>query len=354
MKILHIAPQNTAGMPMDFVKMQRAAGHTSHLITIFKNTLDFEEDISIGLKLPASELAKKWRAKKLSNTLADKPELKYIKPKNIAEDYYFKIRDRLNKKKINEIIEEYDLFSYDIYHFDGGADLFRNVSFAKQLKERKKKIVCCYFGSDLRTRGIFKELDEISDLNLTVEFDHLSLYKGINYLFFPFDISQLSFKTPDLQKIRIIHSPTNRAYKGTDKIIKVIEELKKAADFEFLLKENIHRKELLEIKQTCSIAIDQVGGVSGGSGYGKNSIENLAMGIPTATEFSEDYLHFIKENPFICSTIDTLYNDLLELINKREKLTELSKKGRSWVEKYHSFESVNKQLMKYYEKNKII
>ena len=354
MKILHIAPQNTAGMPIDFVKMHRAAGHTSNLLTIFKNTLDFEEDISIGLSLPAGKFAKKWRDKKIQPVTSGKPKLKYVGSKNIAEEYFFRIRDRFNKKKINTIIEEFDLYSYDVYHFDGGVDLFRDVSFAKELKKRKKKIVCCYFGSDLRTRGIFKELDELSDLNLTVEFDHIALYKGINYLYFPFDSSALKYKSPQTDQIRIIHSPTNRAFKGTDRILEVIEKLKKEAKFEFLLKENIHRSELLKIKKTCNLAIDQVGGLMGGSGYGKNSIENLAMGIPTSTEFSKDYIDFIKENPFICSTIDTLYDDLLDVIKNKEKLKELSEKGSKWVEKYHSFNSVNLMLMEYYKNAGIV
>lgn len=357
MKILHIASQNTAGMPMDFVKMHRAAGQDANLLTIFKNNLDFEEDISIGLKLPSGKLAQSWRNKKVSSGAKSKnvpSKIKYIEPKNIAEELFFTVRDKLNTKKINSVIEKYDLYNYDIYHFDGGVDLFRDVSFAMELKKRKKKIVCCYFGSDLRTRGIFKELDKISDLNLTVEFDHLSLYKGINYLFFPFDLTGLEFKEPPSGKIRIIHSPTNRLYKGTDKIIPIMDKLVENADVEFLLKEKIHRKELLEIKRSCSLAIDQVGGEMGGSGYGKNSIENFAMGIPTATEFSDNYLKFLPENPFICSTIETLYNDLLELAADRNKLKMKAIEGRKWIEKYHSLESVNKRLMTLYEKYNII
>ncbi|CAN5622959.1 glycosyltransferase family 4 protein [soil metagenome] len=346
MKILHIAPQNTAGMPMDFVKMHRSAGHTSNLITIFKNTLDFEEDISIGLSLPSGKFARGWRNKKM---LSSEPEkLKYISSKNLAEDYFFRIRDKFNKKKINSIIEKHDLFNYDIYHFDGGVDLFRDVSFAKELKKRGKKIVCCYFGSDLRTRGIFKELDDISDLNLTVEFDHLKLYEGIKYLYFPFDVKAYKFRKPPEGKFKIIHSPTNRAFKGTDKIIPVMEKLCNSSDVEFLLKENMHRDELLKIKRSCTLAIDQVGGEMGGSGYGKNSIENLSIGIPTSTEFSKDYLIFIKDNPFICSTIESLYTDMLKLVEDRTKINELSVSGREWVEKYHSFSSVNERLNSYY------
>jgi glycosyltransferase involved in cell wall biosynthesis len=342
LKILHIAPQNFAGMPMDFVNMHRSVGVESRLITIYKNTLDFQEDISIDLPINTSKLAKKWRDSKID-------ELKFYKPKNFLEATYFKFRDFKNRGKITSYIDNYKLYDYDIYHFDGGMDLFRDLRFAKELKLRGKKIVCCYFGSDLRTRGIFKDLDEMSDLNLTVEFDHLQLYKDLNYLYFPFDVNKYDYSINYNTKIKIIHSPTNRIFKGTNKITKVIEELKKEKDFDFLLVENTEREKLLKLKKECNLAIDQVGGELGGTGYGKNSIENLVMGLPTITEFSNDYLKIIPENPFITCNIDTLKETLLKIIETPETLKEHSEKGRKWVEKYHSFESVNNKLMDLYK-----
>jgi hypothetical protein len=346
-KILHIAPQNFAGMPIDFVNMHRKFGIESRLITIYKNTLNFEEDISINLPINTGKFAKKWRDSKIE-------ELRFYKPKNIFEATYFKLRDFKNKSKINSYIDDYKLFDYDIYHFDGGMDLFRDLRFAKELKKRGKKIVCCYFGSDLRTRGIFKELDEMSDLNLTVEYDHLSLYKDLNYLFFPFDTDSYPYFFKYDSKIKIIHSPTNRRFKGTDKILKVIEELKKEKDFEFHLVENMERERLLKIKKECNLAIDQVGGEMGGTGYGKNSIENLAMGLPTITEFTGDYLKFIPENPFISCNIGTLKESLAKIINEPGILKTYSENGRAWIEKYHSFESVNKKLTEFYRSSGII
>lgn len=44
---------------MDFVKMHRQFGFESNLVTIYKNKLNFEEDISLNLELPQSSLAKK-------------------------------------------------------------------------------------------------------------------------------------------------------------------------------------------------------------------------------------------------------------------------------------------------------
>jgi hypothetical protein len=347
MKILHIAPQNFAGMPMDFVQMHRQNGIESRLITLYKNTLNFDEDICLNLPLHTGKIAKSWRDNKVE-------AVKYYKPKNFIESIYFKFRDFKNRSKINNVIEKYNLYDYDIYHFDGGMDLFRNIIFAKELKKRNKKIVCCYFGSDMRTRGIFKELEEIGDLNLTVEFDHLKLKQNINYLYFPFDTKKIEFRIPETDKIKIVHSPTNRLFKGTDKIIKIIEELKKERDFEFILLENKKREEVIEIKKHCNLAIDQIGGELGGTGYGKNSIENLSMGLPTITEFSEDYLNFIEENPFIHCGIDTLKNSILKIIDRPKILKEYSIKGREWVEKYHSFSSVNNKLLELYVRNNII
>jgi glycosyltransferase involved in cell wall biosynthesis len=346
-KILHIAPQNFAGMPMDFVNMHKSFDIESRLVTIYKNTLNFEEDISMNLPISKGKLAKKWRDSKIN-------ELKYYKPKNFFEKTYFVLRDFKNKNRISSYIENYGLFDYDIYHFDGGMDLFRDLRFARELKSKGKKIVCCYFGSDLRTRGIFKELDDMSDLNLTVEFDHLQLYKGINYLFFPFDIKKYEYLFQFDSKIRIIHSPTNRIFKGTNKILQVIEELKREKDFEFILVENTEREKVLKLKRGCNLAIDQVGGELGGTGYGKNSIENLAMGLPTITEFTDEYLKFIPENPFITCNIKTLKDSLIKIIENPDLLRKYSEDGRKWVEKYHSFESVNGRLMELYKSNGII
>jgi len=339
-------------MPHDFVKMHKMFGAESRLITLFRNTVNFEEDICLDFKLPAGKSAKLWRDSKIETTTIQK--LKYNQPKNILEKFYFYLRDERNKGKITQAINNYNLLNYDIYHFDGGMDFFRDLRFAKELKKRKKKIVCCYFGSDLRTRGIFKELEEMSDLNLTVEFDHLSVHKNINFLYFPFDEKKFEIKKRNNSKIRIIHSPTNRKYKGTDKILKVIDEVNKIREIEFILMENVERSRVLEIKSGCDLAIDQVGGELGGSGYGKNSIENLSMGVPTFTEFSDDYLKFIKSNPFIHSTIDTLKENLIKVIDNAALRNELTLKGKEWVQDHHSFSAVNETLLSYYEKFKII
>ncbi len=119
--------------------------------------------------------------------------------------------------------------------------------------------------------------------------------------------------------------------------------------------ENVDRKKLLEIKSECDISIDQVGGTMGGTGYGKAGLETLAMGIPTITNMTNDYVDWLPENPFVvANNFEELYKSLIELIDNESYRIEKGKKGSEWVNKYHGYESVNKNLMKLYREKGII
>ena len=356
-KILHIAPQNFAGVPYDFYKMHLANGDISHLITLHKNPLDFPEDICLGLPLPNFSFAKLWRKNKVQLREADSPkQAPVFHPKNFIERSYFVLNDFLKQNQVEETIDKYHLNDYDIMHFDSGLDFYRNAKQAIKWKRMGKKIVCCYYGSDLRIRGLIKEIDAMSDLNITSEYDHLSLKNDLEYIFYPYNSDELpKRKKHNSKKIKIVHSPTNRKYKGTELILSVIEKIKKEKEIEFILLENIARNDVLEIKSECDICIDQVGGSMGGTGYGKAGIETLAMGIPTITNMTKDYKEWLPENPFVvANTEDELYEKLNELISEENLRDDFGIRGKSWVQKYHSYESVNKRLYELYNKYHIL
>jgi glycosyltransferase involved in cell wall biosynthesis len=357
LKILHLAPQNYAGVPYDFFKMHNSMGDYSRLITFHKNQRDFPEDICLNLPLPDHGFAKIWRKKKVldkeKNGITGAP---VFKPKNIFEKFYFDINDRLKKKKIEEAIQKYNLNDFEIIHFDAGLDFYRYPEQALKWKKQGKKIVCCYYGSDLRLRGVIRELDEISDLNITSEYDHLAIKEDIHYLFYPYDTSELPGKNDSGNDIvTIIHSPTNRKYKGTDLIISVIERIKKEKKIKFIFMENQPRSEVLKEKSYSDICIDQVGGTMGGTGYGKAGLESLAMGIPTITNMTKEYSEWIPENPFvIANNEEELYGKLNELIVNETLRKQIGEAGKKWVKKYHSYESVNSRLRELYSLKKII
>ncbi len=361
LKVLHIAVENFAGVPLSFVKMHRKMGDDSLLVTFYRTKQNFPEEISLDFRISRNYFARFWRQIKVSKNIlsVEKKEKSYplyFEPKNFLESLYFDLREVLRSKKISEFIEKYKLYDYDIIHYDGGMDFFRDSRIAKQWKTDGKKIVCCYFGSDLRSRGLLKELDKISDLNLTTEFDHLEMHPDIHYIFYPYEGDDVPSKIHNEdKKVKIVHSPTNRIFKGTNLILKVIEEVKKIRDIEFILLENLPREKVLKVKSTCDICIDQVGGKFGGTGYGKSGLESLVMGIPTITNMTEAYQKFLRDNPFVVANNEKeLKEKLIELIDNKNLREDIGKRSIEWVKQYHSYENVYKQLIHLYKQHGIL
>lgn len=364
-KVLHIAPENTAGVPYNVMAMQNMFGMPSRLITFYKIPYNFPEDICLNLTLPRSKLAMKWREYKQSKLHVKMGEEKidkwthmpYFAPKNSFERTYMRYRENRNKAKIMAMLEQIQADSFDIIHFDGGIDFFSDSRLAKKWKSKGKKIINCYFGDDLRTRGIVKDMDELSDLNLTFEYDHTLRHPNINFLFFPFDNSAINY-IPDEQyqkrdKIRIIHSPTHRFIKGTQEIIDAVDKIKQERDIELVLVENTPREELMKIKATCHIAIDQIGN-RGGTGYGINSLETLSMGLPTITDMNCGMDTWLPENPFTVANKGDLADKLIGLIDNLDDISKQRSKLRDWVNRHHSYKAVFEKLEGYYKSNGII
>jgi len=360
MKILHVAPINVAGVPFSMMEMQRHHGHEARLLTLHRNTLTFPEDICLDLPLPRNVLARWWRKHKRIDRERDSSLLvdadlrtpPIHRASNLLEYCYFRYDDLRRRGPVNRALTDYDLEQYDVIHYDGGLDFFRDCRVARRWKEEGKKIVCHYMGSDLRVRGVDPTMDKISDLNLTNESDHLLLHPNIHYLFIPFDVTPYTVRNQENEVLRIIHSPSKRAMKGTKLILPVIEKLKAARKIEFLLVEHTSHDQLIEIKKTCDIAIEQVGNL-GGTGYGRNSLETMAMGIPTVTEMTPDYVSWLPENPFVLADPNTLFERLLALVDDPSLRKERASEGRKWVEKYHSYESVHKNLTELYRAHHI-
>ncbi len=61
LKILHIAVENFAGVPQSFVKMHRAMGDQSILVTFYRTAQNFPEELSLNFKIHRNFIAKAWR-----------------------------------------------------------------------------------------------------------------------------------------------------------------------------------------------------------------------------------------------------------------------------------------------------
>jgi glycosyltransferase involved in cell wall biosynthesis len=87
--------------------------------------------------------------------------------------------------------------------------------------------------------------------------------------------------------------------------------------------------------------------------YGLFSIEAMAMGKPVLTWISD----FMKDKypddlPIISANPDSIKDKLKNILDNRDMLLEIGKKGRKYVEKYHDKEIVVKNLINLYKEIK--
>lgn len=356
-RILHIAPFNTAGLPAAFVKAEQALGYESRLITFSPNEFGFEEDLCLDLPWMNGRTFRAMRnvlssagrrSQKGLKATASSGKVPLVWKPHFLEENLIAWRERLWRPKIEEALKRLDFFSFDIYQFDGGMDFYRQGEIAKALQERGKKIVCCYFGSDLRTRGVLSALDEISEINFTVEFDHLQLHPEIHYLFFPFDPWRFQPVERNNTRLRLFHSATNRRYKGSNHIIEIGHRLEEEFEVDFVFMENTSHEQVLAAKQRSDIVIDQITNM-GGVGYGISSLEALSMGIPVCTRLTPEYEAFIPDHPFVHVTPDTLYDELVALIRDPALRLHHCRHSREWVEAHHDARNIARHMHAMYK-----
>ncbi len=355
MKILYISPENTVGTLTLWKKEHEKRGNVCRTVTFFKSPKNFKEDICLNLPFnftnPVLSKIRNYIYRYYrGNEGYFKPKKGFPptwKPEGRFDKLFLRFKDWLWLPIILEAIKKYNLYDFDVIHFESGSDFLKNEFFVKKLKNKNKKIICHYHGEDLRTRGVMPLMNSLSDLNLTNEVDLLEKHPNIKYLFLPYDTLQFVVKKFLNKKFLISHAPTNRYYKGSETIISICEKLKNEKKIDFDLIENVPHNEALKRKYKSDIFIDQIGD-KGGWGYGMNSVESLSMGICTLTQINEKYQSFIPDNPFININKNSLEPILNDLIKNKEKVYIASKKSKIWVEKNHDIRKVSDKLYDYY------
>ena len=350
MKILHLSPQNYTGILNLFIRGHRALGHESRLVTFYEALNKYEEDICLNLPFVGhmewfQKVKRLVKAGSLNVPFTGTTERIFWTP-SFTEKILLSFRDMIWTPLVNRAAKKYDLWDYDIYHLEGGMSFFRDGRDILPLKKKGKKIVSYYHGLGLRMRGAIRPVWEATDLNLTCEFDLYLRYPEVDYLFLPYDQSEVPQADPPEGKVRICHAPRIRSVKGTEEIINAVEELSREIPVELVLIENMSHSEVLRMKASCHIAVDQV--ASGDMGYGVNSLETLSMGIATVTSLSKTYQDFIPEHPFALTTPKTLKRDLRELVLDEDLRKKHAVAGPPWIRARHHWLSVAEEIHRIY------
>ena len=155
--------------------------------------------------------------------------------------------------------------------------------------------------------------------------------------------------------VTIIHTPNHKGFKGTEFIIKAIQELKEEnLLINFILVEKIPNSEVKRIMyEEADILTEQLIAPA----YALSAIEGMVSGLPVmANLHSEVYTRhlrryaYLNECPILSTTPETIKDNLRILIKNPQLREELGRAGRKYVEKYHSYQTSQYMFGKIYDK----
>jgi len=313
-----------------------------------------------------------------------------LKERGIEADYLFFYKNRFKYQNKKGILEGKPKFmkkfyilksfikvikNYDIFHFHFSKTFFSSNFDVLLLKCFKKKIIMHFWGDDVRLYSIaqkynkyltmfpvdrkgekkkkkkLKKICKYVDAVIVADaelFNYVKIFSN-KIFFLPQVIKVEDYKVvypdPEKKKIKIVHAPSFRKIKGTEIIVKVINDLKRKYDFEFILLQNTPNRKLLEILTEADIIIDQI--LLGT--YGIFSIESMACGKPVICYINNYYRKmYPKDLPIISANPDNIREILEDLIKDGKKREKIGIKSRKFVENYHNAERVVGKLINIY------
>ena len=154
--------------------------------------------------------------------------------------------------------------------------------------------------------------------------------------------------------VHIFHAPNHRVIKGTEFLIKAVEELQtEGLEVHLILMEKRPNEEVKKIlHERTDICFDQLN-----LGYAMSAIEGFASGIPVLTNLeNENYVRvfrrysFLNECPALSVSHENLKDNLRILIRNPKLREQLGRAGRKYAAKYHSYRTAKEFFGAVYSK----
>lgn len=152
------------------------------------------------------------------------------------------------------------------------------------------------------------------------------------------------------RKIRIVHSPTNQAAKGTSYVVAAIDNLKrKYSDLDFELIYNVPNKQAIDLVSSCDIFLDQF--IVGS--YGMAALEAMAMGKVVFCYIKESLVNdYPSDLPVINANIWNLEEKIENFLIHKSLLHQIGFQSRAYVEKHHAADELIAELIEIYHQQR--
>ena len=175
------------------------------------------------------------------------------------------------------------------------------------------------------------------------------LFREFSIVFHPSLVRDAVPAFPSTEKtgpVLIAHAASAPVAKGTKYVVRAVENLKKKYAIELVLIRNMPLSFALKTIEDCDIYVDQL--VWGG--YAVTAQQAMALGKPVVCYLKP----VLSENlypddiPIVNASVDTLEEELAELIQNPRLRHDLGKRSRQYVEKYHDHIQVAQRLVEVY------
>lgn len=139
--------------------------------------------------------------------------------------------------------------------------------------------------------------------------------------------------------LRVAHAANHRGFKGTDFLIEVVRQLRaEGYEIELDVIERVTNDQVLARIAKADVYVDQLV-----AGYAFAALEAMALGkvVISATGETEAAQVFrrysyLNEAPIIPASVESIYDVLRNLTERREELVELGQQSREFCERRHS------------------
>ncbi len=166
---------------------------------------------------------------------------------------------------------------------------------------------------------------------------------SVNDVFYwPIDLDDVRYEPvypcPDRGgALRVAHAPNHRHFKGTELLVEAVEALRgRGLDIELELIENLTNDQALARYRSADVIFDQC--LIGFHGY--FALEAMALGKPVLC-FIRDRSDLLApdECPIINVRPETIGEALASLVDDRQRLEDLGRAGRGYIERYYSVDA---------------
>lgn len=283
----------------------------------------------------------------------------------------------------------YFLSRYDRFIYLGGIGFLtpffdgRSSEF-KLLKDKNKKLICCFMGSEIRSFRLLNEYAEKEEIDVITTYQPIS-HVGIDstenenvrkqlaevadsyadkiinpsvdqmtyitrktYPFIYF-LSESLFKSSlekfnELNEIVVLHGPSSPIIKGTPLVRAAIKKLKvEGYNIKYVELINVPHEKLLKALQGAHIVLNEFYAFVPGV-FGLEAMANHCALLTSADEKIETTLPCGANNAWCVTPYWNIYDNLKKLLDNPEKIKPQAIAGYQWAEENYRYDAAVKKL----------